>query len=92
MQVIKAAELFNNINNINIPEFETAKNIEVDFSGIKTIDLKGIKTLLNLQKVALLNKKSIFIKNIEPKIGQILDVTGLNKTFSNVASNPLIKR
>ena len=92
MQVIKAAELFNNINNINIPEFETAKNIEVDFSGITNIDLKGIKTLLNLQKVALLNKKSIFIKNIEPKIGQILDVTGLNKTFSNVASNPLIKR
>ncbi len=92
MQVIRAAELFNNINNINIPEFENTKNIEVDFEGIKNIDLKGITTLLNLQKVALLNKKSIFIKNLEPGIGQILEVTGLNKTFSNVASNPLIKR
>ena len=92
MQTLRASELFKNINSINIAEFEAAKNITIDFSGINNIDLKAITALLNIQKVALLNKKTISITNATANVGQVLDVTGLNKTFLNVAANPYIKR
>ena len=45
MQVLRASELFNNIENIDNLEFENSKNIELDFSNIENIDLKAIKTL-----------------------------------------------
>jgi len=90
MQCIDASEIFNNIGNLYSKEFETSKNIMVDFSNVENIDLKGITTLLNLQKVALMNNKSISIKNVTPPVKKILDVTGLNKTFANVATNPII--
>lgn len=89
MQILRASELFNNINNIDSFEFENSKNIELDFTNIESIDLKAIKSLLNLQKVALLNNKSISISNVNPEVGKLLDVTGLNKTFANVATNPI---
>ena len=57
MQVLSAAELFNNIKNIDSVEFERAKDIDIDFSDIASIDLNAINTLLNMQKVAVLNNK-----------------------------------
>ena len=92
MQVLRASELFNNIENIDNLEFENSKNIELDFSNIENIDLKAIKTLLNLQKIALLNNKSLTMRNVTPEVSQLLDVTGLNKTFANVATNPITRR
>jgi anti-anti-sigma factor len=89
MQILKAKELFNDIKNIDNPEFECSKNIVLDFSDIKNIDLKAITTLLNLQKVAILNNKSLSISNVNPDVSKMLDVTGLNKTFANVATNPI---
>ena len=71
MQVLRASELFNNIENI---------------------DLKAIKSLLNLQKIALLNNKSLKIRNVNPEVSKLLDLTGLNKTFANVATNPVTGR
>lgn len=92
MQVIRATELFQNIRNIDNSEFEQSKDIDLDFSNIETIDLKAIKMLLNIQKVALLNNKSLSISNVNPKVSKVLDVTGLNKTFANVATNPMTRR
>lgn len=92
MQIIRASELFNNIGNINNTEFENSKNITLDFSNIESIDLKAVTTLLNIQKVALLNNKSISISNVNPSVSRMLDVTGLNKTFANVATNPIQRR
>ena len=92
MQVLRASELFNNIENIDNLEFENSKNIELDFSNIENIDLKAIKTLLNLQKIALLNNKSLTMRNVKPEVSKLLDVTGLNKTFANVATNPITRR
>ena len=89
MQFIDASEIFNNIGNLYNKDFETSKNIMVDFSNIENIGLKDITTLLNLQKVALMNNKSISIQNVTPTVKKILDVTGLNKTFANVATNPI---
>lgn len=88
MQVIRATELFQSIRNIDNNEFEKSSKINLDFSNIESIDLKAITMLLNIQKVALLNNKSISISNVSPKVSRILDVTGLNKTFANVATNP----
>lgn len=92
MQFIDASEIFDNIGNIYNSDFETSKNIMVDFSNIENIDLKAITTLLNLQKVALMNNKSVSFKNVAPAVSKILDVTGLNKTFANVSTNPITRK
>ncbi len=92
MQIINASEVFKNIKNINNIEFEKSNDINIDFSNIKTIDLKAITALLNIQKVALLNNKSLSISNVNPDVSRMLDVTGLNKTFANVATNPVSRR
>ncbi len=92
MQVIKATELFQSIRNIDNNEFEKSSKINLDFSNIESIDLKAITMLLNIQKVALLNNKSISISNVSPRVSRILDVTGLNKTFANVATNPIARK
>ena len=92
MQVLRATEVFKNIRNIDNTEFERSGNIVLDFSNIENIDLKAITTLLNIQKVALLNNKSLSISNVNPRVNKMLDVTGLNKTFANVATNPISRK
>ena len=89
MSLINASDVINNIENLNNNDFETSKNIMIDFSNIENIDLKAITALLNLQKIALMNNKSISIQNVNPAVSKILDVTGLNKTFANIATNPI---
>ena len=92
MQVVRASELFKSIKNIDNSDFEKSSDINLDFSNIDSIDMKAITTLLNIQKVALLNNKSLSISNVNPNVGKMLDVTGLNKTFANVATNPMLLR
>lgn len=92
MQVLRATEVFQNIRNIDNNEFEKSGNIVLDFSNIENIDMKAITTLLNIQKVALLNNKSLSISNVNPRVNRMLDVTGLNKTFANVATNPIVRK
>lgn len=92
MQVVRASEVFKNIGNIYNQEFEESKNITLDFANIERIDLKAITALLSIQKVALMNNKSLSIKNVNPSVGKMLDVTGLNKTFANVATNPILRK
>lgn len=92
MQIVRASDLFKNIGNIYNAEFEDSKNITLDFTNIESIDLKAVTTLLNIQKVALMNNKSISISNVTPEVGKMLDVTGLNKTFANVATNPIARK
>ncbi len=92
MQVLRATEVFKNIRNIDNTEFENSGNIVLDFSNIEKIDMKAITTLLNIQKVALLNNKVLSISNVNPNVSKMLDVTGLNKTFANVATNHILKR
>lgn len=92
MQILRASELFKNIRNIDNAAFEKSGDIVLDFSNIDNIDLKAVRTLLNIQKVALLNNKSLSISNVNPDVSRMLDVTGLNKTFANVSTNPIIRR
>ncbi len=92
MQTLRASELFKNVNTISTYPFEEEKNINLDFSNIDSIDLNAIRVLLKLQKVALLNNKSLTISNVNSQVGKVLDVTGLNKTFANVAENPITRK
>ncbi len=92
MQVVRASEIFQNIGNIYNQDFEESKNITLDFSNVEHIDLKAVTALLSIQKVALMNNKSLAIKNVNPAVGNMLDVTGLNKTFANVATNPILRK
>lgn len=92
MQNIKALELFNNIENIDNQEFEHSKNINLDFTNVESIDLNAVTVLLDLQKVALLNNKTLSVSNVKPNVSQMLDVTGLNKTFANLATNPITRK
>ena len=92
MQVLRASEIFKSIKNIDNTEFEKSGGIVLDFSNIENIDMKAITTLLNIQKVALLNNKSLSISNVNPNVSRMLDVTGLNKTFANVATNPISRK
>ena len=92
MQVLKAIDLFKDIKSIDCSDFEKSNSIVLDFANIETIDLKAVTTLLNIQKIAVLNNKALSITNVNPKVSKMLDVTGLNKTFANVATNPISRK
>lgn len=92
MQTVKASELFDNDRDFYNSDIDNLKNITLDFSNIDTIDIKGITTLLNIQKLALINNKSISTKNVKPSVNRVLDITGLNKTFANLATNPISRK
>lgn len=92
MQTLKASDLFNNIENINNKDFERTKSISLDFSNIDSIDLKAIKVLLDIQKVALLNNKALSVCNVSPNVKEMLYLTGFNKTFANLATNPISRK
>ena len=86
MSLISAKEVFNNIRCINNSDFENSKNITLDFSSVENMDLKSITALLNLQKVAILNNKSLSLENVNPSVEQVLDVIGLKSKMTNPIS------
>ena len=88
MQVIKAKELFNGIKKLENTEFDGVDFFDIDFSGVNFIDLKAVNTLLNMQKIAVLNNKNILAHNVNPAVSQMLELTGLNKNF---VTNPIGK-
>lgn len=92
MQTLKATELFGNISKINNGEFESTSNINIDFSGVDAVDLRTLQRLSEIQKLALLNNKTLSLSNLNPDVQNILDITGVNKTFANLATNPIISR
>ena len=91
MKVLKAADLFNNKESIDSIELENTSVINIDFSDVCSIDLKALNILLKMKKVAVLNNKNLSLTNVDSKVGQMLEITGLNKTFSRNATNPIKK-
>ena len=91
MQLLKASELFNNNEKIDSLEFEKTSEINIDFANVRNIDLKAINILLNIKKVAVLNNKTLSLSNVCSSVKQMLDITGLGKTFSRNATNPITK-
>ena len=89
MHTIAALKLFNSDVYMDNMSIDAVDEISLDFSDVNNLGLKDITTLLNLQKVAILNKKRIKIENVRPEVRQILEITGLYKTFSNMMTNPI---
>ena len=87
MQTLLAKDIFNNINCINSQEFEYSQNIVLDFQSIDNIDFKSITTLLNIKKVAIINNKSLSLKNVAPNVKKVLDVIGICAE----STNPIIR-
>lgn len=89
MHKIKALKLFKDSRFPDDFINDSGEEVVIDFMNIDYIELKDIKTLLDLQKIALLNNKKFRIENAKPEILQMLEVTGLYKTFSNLMTNPI---
>ena len=83
MQELKASKLFSNKDCIENIDFDNSEQINIDFSDVSSVNLKDICTLLDMKKVAVLNNKSLYFSNANPKISQMLELTRLNKTVSN---------
>ncbi|MDD3238434.1 MAG: hypothetical protein PHV37_10110 [Candidatus Gastranaerophilales bacterium] len=90
MQTIEAKKLFNNRFCIDDISIDSTDEIFIDFSNVTALELRDITTLLDIQKVAILNKKKIKIENVKPEVSQILEITGLYKTFANLMTNPIL--
>ena len=70
------------------------KEISLDFANVKDICLNDIESLLNLQKIAVLNELKISVENMAPHITEIFEQTGLYKliTFGNSTAKKTRKR
>lgn len=90
VQKIEALKLFDSSICMDDLSLDTADEISIDFANVGNIELKDITTLLDIQKVVILNKKKIKIENVRPEVLQILEITGLYKTFSNMMTNPIL--
>lgn len=89
MQVISASKLFKDKSGLDSLVFENDAELSVDFSDIERIDLKDISVILNLKKLAVLNRKNIQLKNVKDNVMQVLEVTGLYKTLDGKTTLPI---
>lgn len=89
MQTIEAFKLFKNNREFGDFYLDDSDEIKLDFRNVNEIALQDIETLFDIQKIALLNKKKIKLTNVCPEVKQILEITGLYKTFSNFMTNPI---
>lgn len=90
MHRIKALKLLSGNKSIDDLILDSQDEISIDFLNVENIELKDIKTLLDIQRIAILNKKKFRIENAKPEILQTLEITGLYKTFSNLMTNPIL--
>lgn len=90
MHTIEALKLFSSSVCMDDLSLDTSDEISIDFANVGNIELKDITTLLDIQKVVILNKKKIKIENVRPEVLQVLEITGLYKTFSNMMTNPIL--
>lgn len=89
MKTIEAFKLFKNSKGFGDLSLDDSDEIKLDFKNVSDIALQDIETLFDIQKIALLNQKKIKITNVCPEVKQILEITGLYKTFSNFMTNPI---
>lgn len=59
------------------------QDIELDFASVKNIALNDIQRISDIHKLALINGKKLYIKNATKEVMNLLEVTGLSKSFYN---------
>lgn len=55
-------------------------NIEIDCSQLEYTSSQGLRIFLMLQKKVQSNKGTLVLKNMQPKVKEVFDITG----FSNI--------
>ena len=89
MQVIEASKLFKDKSGLDNLVLNSENDLSLDFSQIDKISLKDISTILNLKKIAVLNRKNLRLDNVTSNVMQVLEVTGLYKTINGKTTFPL---
>ncbi|MBR6163266.1 hypothetical protein IKQ26_05215 [bacterium] len=89
MQVIEASKLFKDKSGLDNLVLNSENDLSLDFSQIDKISLKDISTILNLKKIAVLNRKNLRLDNVTSNVMQVLEVTGLYKTIDGKTTFPL---
>ncbi len=89
MQVINASKLFGNKAGLDDIVFDNETDLSLDFSNIDRISLNDISIILNLKKLAVLNRKNLQLSNVTKDVMQVLEVTGLYKTLDGKSTLPL---
>lgn len=90
MNTIFADKLFEDKNFINSINIEPENKLTLDFSRVNEFNLNNLFSLLNLQKLALINNAKLDIKNTTPTVEKILFETGIYKTLSGFAKNQVL--
>jgi len=88
MQVISASKLFGEKSALDNITFNNEADLSLDFKDIDRISLNDISVILNLKKLAVLNRKNLKLDNVTGEVMQVLEVTGLYKTFDGKTTRP----
>ena len=89
MQVIDASKLFKDKAGLDNLVLNSEKDLSLDFSDIDKISLRDVSTILNLKKIAVLNRKNLKLDNVTSNVMQVLEITGLYKTIDGKTTLPL---
>ena len=63
-----------------IPEFDSAKHVELDFAGLAYVSSAGLRVLLMGEKTAKAKGAKMSLVNVSADIKEVFEMTG----FSNV--------
>lgn len=88
MQVISASKLFGEKSALDNITFNNESDLSLDFKNIDRISLNDISIILNLKKLAVLNRKNLKLDNVTADVMQVLEVTGLYKSFDGKTTRP----
>ncbi|HLR21690.1 MAG TPA: STAS domain-containing protein [Tissierellaceae bacterium] len=58
------------------------KDLEIDGSDLDYIDSTGLGVLISILKITNDSKNKIYLKNIQPNVRKIFDITELDKQFT----------
>lgn len=75
-------------------DFDSDEDFKTDFSSVKTVGMSDICKISDLQAIAALNGKKLYIKNANPEVSRFLISMGMRDLFENFEdlSLKLVKR
>lgn len=65
-----------------IPEFDSAKEVELDFKDLVYLSSAGLRVLIMGEKTAKAKKAEMCISHVSPDIMEIFDMTGFTSILN----------
>lgn len=66
------------LQEILIPEFNTSKQVELDFAGLAYVSSAGLRVLLMGEKTAKAKDGSMTLTHVSPEIMEVFEMTGFS--------------